>query len=143
MRNKRALFAVLVVCMALVAGCVDEHSNSRSGTGSDADYRDAWVGTYVGDTRSHLEVNYCEVSIDTVYVSDSLLVAKRKDNGLMVAYRGRLISVECNSSGRLSFDAYPHGGGEGQMAGDSLHLTTYEHYAGRSLTNRFDGRMVR
>lgn len=124
---------MLATCMAVFVSCKDK----------DSDYRDAWMGTYLGDSKCHLSADGGNVSIDTVYCNDSLSVSKREDNGLTIGYRGESFSVNCTVEGQFSFEKYPHSGGEGKFVGDSLYFKYSNSFQGRTITYHFGGSKIR
>lgn len=117
--------------MAVFASCEDDQKS---------DYRDAWVGTYVGDSEYHFSANGGENTFDTIYPDDNLSVAKSGDNNLTVDYRSQSFLVTCTESGSFSHDDYPHGGCEGRFSGDSLYFNSTVSEQGRSVTYIFKGR---
>ena len=124
------MIPALAACLAIFASCGDK----------DNDYRDAWVGTYVGNSEYHFSSNGGENTIDTVYLNDNLSVTKSGDKELSFGYRGQTLSAECSEGGVFSHDNYPHGGFQGRFSGDSLYFTLSESEQGRSVTYVFKGK---
>lgn len=125
---------MLVACMAVFVSCKDEDKS---------DYRDAWVGTYVGDSECHVSANGGANTVDTVYRNDSLSIAKSGDNNLSIDYRGQSSLATCTEDGSFSHDDYPHGGCQGRFSGDSLYFNFSESEQGRSATYIFKGRKIK
>lgn len=124
---------MLAASMAVFTSCKEK----------EYDYRDAWVGTYLGDSKCHLSADGGNVSIDTVYYNDSLSVSKREDEGLTIGYRGESLLIDCTKEGKLSFEKYPHSGGEGKIVGDSLYFKYSDSFQGRTITYHFGGSKIR
>ena len=132
-QNKiRRCSILLVACMALLLGCTDDGVNS-------GDHRDKMVGTYVGDSEYRFSANGGEYVVDTVYLSDTLSVAKCGDESLTIGYRNQLFEVVCTEAGKFSRDNYPHGGCDGKYFDDSLYFNYNESFQGRSVTYNFKG----
>jgi hypothetical protein len=132
MRKYNCFILILAACMIFFASCKD-----------DVDNRDAWVGTYMGDSDYHFSANGGANTIDTVYLNDSLSVAKSGDNKMSFGYRGQSFLAECTAEGVFCYDDYPHGGFEGKFYGDSLKFITSESFQGRSVTYVFKGRKIK
>ena len=75
MKTNKVLTLVLATCLFFVAACKDDNT----------DYRDSWVGTYVGDCSYHFS-NGADYQYDTVFHNETLAVSKNEDNGLIVDY---------------------------------------------------------
>ena len=133
MKTRRFGIIMLVACMTLFVACKDDNAT---------DYRDTWVGTYVGDTQYHYSANGGENVIDTVYVNDSLTVAKIGDDNLVIGFRSQSFQVNCTKEGVFNHDNYPHGGCQGQCYGDSVYFMSEESEQGRSATYTFSGRKI-
>ena len=124
---------VIVACLSLFVGCKDDDSDG-------IDYRDKMVGTYVGDSEYRYFANGGENTMDTVYVGDTLYVAKYGDRGLTVGYRSQSFEVACTEDGNLYLDDYPHGGCDGKYFDDSLYFNYNESFQGRIVTYNFKGK---
>ena len=120
--------------MTLFVACKDDNAT---------DYRDTWVGTYVGDTQYHYSVNGEANVVDTIYVNDNLSVAKIGDDNLIIGFRSQSYQVNCKKDGAFSHDNYPHGGCQGQCYGDSVYFMSEESEQGRSATYTFSGRKIK
>jgi hypothetical protein len=124
-----------LLCMALFAACGNE----------DSDYRDAWVGTYVGECRYQHSAGWGDYQFDTVCVNETLSVAKQGDNGLLISYIGQSLSnlsfsVDCNPDGTFSSTTNnPHSEWNGSIKGDSLFFNYYDVSQGQSSTRHFKG----
>ena len=133
-QNKMRRGSILVVaCVALFLGCTDDNSKSN-------DYRDKMVGSYVGDSEYHFSANGGENVMDTVYLNDTLSVAKIGDEGLTIGYRGQSFEVLCSEDGTFYRDNYPHGGCDGSWFADSLYFNNNESFQGRSVTYNCRGK---
>ncbi|MBP5516669.1 MAG: hypothetical protein J6X86_06950 [Bacteroidales bacterium] len=135
MKTIKFFIPVLAACMAVFVSCGDNDD--------DEDYRDAWVGTYVGDSDYHFSANGGANTIDTVYFNDSLSVAKNSDKNLTFVYRGQSLMAECTEEGVFSHDNYPNGGFQGRFSGDSLYFNFSESEQGRSVTYVFKGKKIK
>jgi len=124
---------VIVACLSLFVGCKDDDVNG-------IDYRDKMVGTYVGDSDYRYSANGGENVMDTVYLGDTLSVAKDGDKGLAIVYRRQSFEVACTADGHISRDNYPHGGCDGKYFDDSLYFNYNESFQGRTVTYNFKGK---
>ena len=128
---------LLAACMLVFASCKDDDVMDNP------DYRDAWVGTYVGDSEYHFSANGGQNTVDTLYSNDSLSVAKSGDNDLIIDYRSQSFLVNCTAEGSFSRDNYPHGGCEGRCFGDSLYFKSADSEQGRTVTYIFKGSKIK
>lgn len=77
--------------------------------------------------------------MDTVYLNDTLSVAKCGDESLTIGYRNQSFEVASTEEGHFYRDNYPHGGCDGRWFGDSLYFNYNESFQGRSVTYNFKG----
>lgn len=128
----RCLFAA---CMFFFVGCKDDGEDSNG-----SDYRDKMVGAYVGNSDYRYSANGGENTMDTVYLGDTVSVAKYGDKGLTIGYRNQSFEVVCTEDGCISRDNYPHGGCDGKYFDDSLYFNYNESFQGRTVTYNFKGK---
>ena len=132
---RNALYCLFAACMCFFVGCKDDGEDSNG-----SDYRDKMVGTYVGDSDYRYSANGGENTLDTVYLGDTLSVAKYGDKGLTIGYRSQSFEVACTEDGNLYLDDYPHGGCDGKCFDDSLYFNYSESFQGRTVTYNFKGK---
>ena len=120
-----------VVCMAAFASCSEKEKT---------DYRDAWVGAYVGDSQCHTVSGDGQFSADTVYVGDTLSVSKAGNAALLIGYKGQEFQVSCTEEGSFGGENYPHGSYQGRIYGDSVFFKAIDSWQGNTVTNTFYGR---
>ena len=132
MRKAAILFAA---CMTFLVACTGDDNDTNGN-----DFRDMMVGAYVGDSEYHFSANGGENTLDTVYLNDTLSVAKCGDNGLTIGYRSQSFEVVCTDDGSFGRDNYPHGGCDGKWFDDSLYFNYNESSQGRAVTYIFKGK---
>ena len=129
MKTVRFLIPALAACLAVFAACGDK----------DNDYRDAWVGTYEGYYNFHYSSG-SDHQFDTVYIDETLTVAKQGDRELVVGFIGQNFPVTCTPEGTFaSTTENPHSEWGGSIKGDSLFFTYYDVSQGQSVTRHFVG----
>jgi len=130
--NKFLVVPVLAACLALLAGCIEDDPVSP-------DYRDAWVGTYVGYTDVHTSSGDDHQS-DTTYTDQSLSVSKYGGDSLTLEYLNTSYRFSCSADGVFEHTDNPHGGYYGNFSGDSLHFHIYDITSGHSVSQFFKGK---
>ena len=130
MKTNKVLTLVLATCLFFVAACKDDNT----------DYRDSWVGTYVGDCSYHFS-NGADYQYDTVFHNETLAVSKNEDNGLIVDFRSMELSVQCTKDGEIpASTAHPHSNYFGHFKGDSLFFEYSDVSQGNASLLSFRGR---
>ena len=122
-----------VIWMAAFTSCTEKEKT---------DYRDAWMGVYVGDTQCHTISNDGQFTADTVYPGDTLSVAKEGSGALLIGYRGKEYQVGCKEEGSFCGENYPHGGFQGRIYGDSVFFEVVDTWHGNTVTNTFYGKKL-
>lgn len=131
-KMKKGLFLIpaIVTCMAVFVGCGDK----------DNDFRDTWVGTYVGNCDYHTSTG-SDHQFDTVYTNESLKVSKQGNEELVMDYLGQSFQVRCSSDGTFtSTSSNPHSEWNGCIKGDSLFFNYHDVSQGHSSSRHFKGK---
>ena len=107
---------------------------------NEEDFRDAYVGSYMGDCAYHYS-NGSDYQFDTVYNNESLSVSKNADNGLTIDFRNMTFSVQCTKDGEIPVSSYnPHSNCFGRFKGDSLYFEYNDVSQGNASSLSFNGR---
>lgn len=131
-RNSILIVSIMAACMAMFVGCEEPEKPVT-------DYREAWVGTYVGNSELHRSSGN-DYTFDTIYTNQSLTVAKSDTNALTISYFGNTFNVECNENGEIPDNSSnPHSAKCGNFKGDSLFFNIYDVTGGTSMTLKFRG----
>ena len=133
MKSNKIIFIALATCLFFVTACKDDK----------VDNRDAWVGTYVGESEYHYSANGGANTLDTVYQNDQLTVSKNGDDGLTIDYKSLTSAsfpVTCDAEGKFNYENYPHTSCEGHFIADSVYFIYTESSQGRSATYNFKGK---
>ena len=132
MKTIKIISFLLTVSMMTFVSCGNNEDNE--------DYRDSWIGTYVGQCSYHFS-NGTDYQYDTVFPNETLSVTKNEKNGLNVDFRGMTLSAQCTAEGVLTaHSTNPHSNYYGNFKGDSLFFEYSDVSQGNSSLLSFKGR---
>ncbi len=134
--HKFFILPFIAACFALLVCCTEEEPSTPATNG---DYRDAWIGTYLGNTDVHTS-SEGDHQADTTYTDQSIALSKCGTDSLALEYLGNRYYFSCSTSGEFNKTDNPHSGYYGNISGDSLFFHYYNITSGHSVSQFFKGK---